>query len=102
MALASNWIDGWWLDSSRGVLRTVGALLLAGVAVAVWQKRMSWSGGTALWAGAVVGMAVVLFQTGPGTIWPIVLIIGGAVSAAAVFGGVLLGRGLNNLLGALH
>jgi hypothetical protein len=42
-------------------------------------------------------MATVLFRVGPGTIWPIVLVVGGGLAAAAVFAGVVAGLGLDRL-----
>jgi hypothetical protein len=45
----------------------------------------------ALWAGAISGTTVVLFSIGPGTIWPIVLVIAAAITAGAVFGGAFVG-----------
>jgi hypothetical protein len=90
--LVSHQIDGWWLDSRAGVLRVGGLLFLAGLFVAMWRYRTAIYAGIALWAGAVVGMAVVLFTIGPGDIWPIVLVVGSAISAAAVLAGVVMGR----------
>ena len=94
LALLSYRIDGRWLNSTAGVVRAIVALLVAGVLVAAWHRKAPWTGGTAVWAGAVAGMTGVLFRIGPGTIWPIVLVVGSAIAAAGVFGGVLLIRGL--------
>ena len=41
-----------------------------------------------LWVGSLAGMAIALFSAGPGTIWPLVLIIAGIVTAAPVLAGV--------------
>jgi hypothetical protein len=51
----------------------------------------------AVWVGAVIGMTVTLFRIGPGTIWPIVLVVGSAVAGAGVLMGVLLGRIISRL-----
>jgi len=45
----------------------------------------------AIWAGANIGMSAVLFRVGPGTLFPIVLVIGAGISAAAVAAGSLIG-----------
>lgn len=86
---------GWWLNSGTGVLRTVLVLLALGVFAALWRSGRPWVRACALWAGAISGMAVVLFWIGPGTIWPIVLAAAAAITAGAVFGGAGLGFVLN-------
>lgn len=82
---------GWWLNSGTGVLRTVLVLLALGLFAALWRSGRPWVRACALWAGAISGMAVVLFWIGPGNIWPIVLAVAAGVSAAAVFGGAFVG-----------
>ena len=84
-------VGGWWLNSGRGVLRTVLALVALGVFVALWRSGRPWVRAWALWAGATSGSTVVLFWRGPGTIWPIVLAVAATITAAAVFGGAFLG-----------
>jgi uncharacterized protein YraI len=49
----------------------------------------------ALWTGANIGIAVVLFTAGPGTVFPIVLAIGAGISAAAVGAGSAIGAVLS-------
>ena len=90
-------IGGWWLNSGTGVLRTVLVLLALGVFAALWRSGGLWVRACTLWAGAISGMTVVLFWIGPGTIWPIVLVVAAAMSAGAVFGGALLGFAVNRL-----
>jgi hypothetical protein len=93
---------GWWLNSGRGVVIT--ALVLAGLAALVagralkgpFRSRQAAAMG-ALWAGANIGMAVVLFRSGPGTIFPIVLVVGAGISAIAVGAGSLAGALLANV-----
>ena len=84
-------VGGWWLNSGTGVLRTVLALVALGVFAALWRSGRPWVRACALWAGAISGTTVVLFWIGPGTIWPIVLVVGAGITAAAVFGGAFLG-----------
>ena len=40
-------------------------------------------------------LPLLLFVTGPGTIWPIVLVFAAGISAAAVFGGAWTGMTLS-------
>ena len=84
-------VGGWWLNSGAGVLRTVLVLFAFGVFAALRRTGNRWVRASSLWAGAVSCTTALLFWTGPGTIWPIVLAIGAGVSAAAVFGGALVG-----------
>jgi hypothetical protein len=83
---------GWWLNSGRGVAIT--ALTLAVLAALVAVRTLRWplrapeaAAVAALWAGANIGMAVMLFRAGPGTIFPIVLAVGAGISALAVGAG---------------
>lgn len=87
---------GWWLNSGRGVAIT--CITLAVLAALVAARTRTWplrsrgaAAAAALWAGANIGMALVLFGAGPGTIFPIVLAIGAGISAAAVAAGSLAG-----------
>jgi hypothetical protein len=87
---------GWWLNSGRGVAIT--AVTLAALAAVVAARTLSWpfraretAAMAVLWAGANVGMAVMLFRVGPGTIFPIVLGMGAGISALAVGAGSLAG-----------
>jgi hypothetical protein len=84
-------VGGWWLNSGTGVLRTVLVLLPLGVFAALRRSGSPWVRACALWAGAISGTTVFLFSIGPGTIWPIVLAFGAAITAGAVFGGAFVG-----------
>ena len=83
----TTWFDGqqapWFLNSGRAVGFTALCLLVAGlVASASWARdrddAMTHSANVA--AGALVAMTVVLFFVGPGTIFPIVIVFGGAIA----------------------
>lgn len=94
---------GWWLDSGRGVAMTV--VVLAVLAAAVGVRSPAWpvrpqnaAPSAALWAGANVGMAIVLFSVGPGNLFPIVLAMGAGISAIAVAAGSLVGMLAANLV----
>ncbi len=93
---------GWWLNSGRGVAITAITLaVLAALVAARALKRPFRSreaaAVAALWAGANIGMAVMLFRAGPGTIFPIVLAMGAGISALAVGAGSLAGALLANV-----
>ena len=90
----SQAVGGWWLNSGTGVLRTVLALVALGVFVGLRRSGALWVRACALWTGAITGTSTILFWLGPGTIWPIVLAIAAAITAAAVFGGAFLGSAL--------
>jgi len=89
---------GWWLNSGGGVAVTSTVLALAGLVLGL-QRRVSGNQivatGAALWFGANIGFAVVLFRSGPGTLFPIVLAIGAGIAAIAVGVGSLVGRAIS-------
>jgi len=96
---------GWWLNSGRGVaITTITLAVLAAVVAARVLKRPVRSreaaAVAALWAGANIGMAVMLFRAGPGTIFPIVLALGAGISALAIGAGSLAGALLAHVFGA--
>jgi hypothetical protein len=85
---------GWWLNSSWGVAVTSAALALTAIAVRFRTRSVrnqAVAASAALWFGANIGFAVVLFRSGPGTLFPIVLIIGAGIAAVAVGAGSLMG-----------
>lgn len=90
-------MGGWWLDSGPRVLRACLVLFALGVFVGLWRSEGTWVRACALWAGAIAGSTGVLLWTGPGNLWPIVLVFSAAISAAAVFAGTVLGLGVNKL-----
>jgi hypothetical protein len=83
----------WFLNSGRAVAFTTACILVAGVLAGVFSRDRDDAlvhGGNVA-AGAVVAMAVVLFLgPGPGTIFPIVLVIGTVIVAMSSFAGTLL------------
>ena len=91
-------IGGWWLNSGQQVLRAAIVLFLLGVGVGLWRSEGPWVvRACALWAGAIAGSTGMLFWTGPGNIWPIVLAFAAVISGGAVFGGAALGVGVNKI-----
>jgi hypothetical protein len=80
----------WWLNSGQGVAVTV---LASFVATLVVFRR--WHDALAFWAAMMFGNVVILFSIGPGTIFPIVIIIGGLLTGSAVLAGWSLRWGLD-------
>ena len=87
IALPVARIGGWWLDSGRSVGIAMAALFGLGFVAARWKLAGRRERTIALWAGIVAGMAVQLFVVGPGTIWPLALVMGGVMAAVAVLAG---------------
>ena len=93
----SSWFYGvyapWFLNSSRAVAVTAGALMIVGAIVALTTPdRTGWLiAGLNLAAGAMAAMIVVLFSVGPGTLFPIAITIGAMVVAVSSIAGALAG-----------
>jgi hypothetical protein len=81
---------GWFLNSGRGVLVVAAVLGVLAILVGSVRTVPLRVGGAALVAGAVVAMVGTLFVVGPGTIFPIVIVVGTAVIAVAVAAGTML------------
>jgi uncharacterized membrane protein YdfJ with MMPL/SSD domain len=96
-AIGAQWLvpTGWWLNTGQGVAVASLVLALLAAAIAVQPARPLSSASlrrpVALWAGANIGLALVLFRVGPGNIFPIVLAFGAGISALAVGAGSLIG-----------
>lgn len=93
---------GWWLNSGRGVAITSTVLVLMAVATSFLVRsgpmtRDRVAAAAALWIGANIGIAVVLFTVGPGNLFPIVLAIGAGISAAAVGAGSAVGAAFSDV-----
>jgi hypothetical protein len=82
---------GWWLNSGRGVVAATTVLFAAALVICL-PSTERWRRAAALWIGALVGMAVTLFWSGPGTIWPIVMVVAAALAGAAIFSGAGVAR----------
>jgi hypothetical protein len=79
----SDWFHGtaepWFLNSGRAVLLTIVTVGLTSAVVAALVESTPAVSGVSVAAGAFVAMTMVLFLKpgGPGTIFPIVLVVGG-------------------------
>jgi hypothetical protein len=78
---------GWWLDSGRGVAFMMVVLGVLGAIFALASPARPWPSAWAVIAGAFFGSAILLFSTGPGTIWPIVLVVALSLSTTAALAG---------------
>jgi hypothetical protein len=90
-AYMQSW-TGWWLNSGTGVAFTMSMLFLLALFFASWRAGSPWPRVIALWVGSMTGMAASLFWMGPGTIWPIVLVVSGIITACTVMVGSGVGR----------
>jgi hypothetical protein len=95
-----SWFYGvyapWFLNSSRAVAVTAGALMIVGAIVAVTTPdRRTWLiAGLNLAIGAIASMIVVLFAVGPGTLFPLAIAIGAAVVTVSSVAGALAGAAI--------
>jgi hypothetical protein len=87
----------WFLNAGRAVVLTAVSLIFAGAVAGVWPSatnRGAIARGCSIGAGAILAMAVVLFARGPGTLFPIALVLGAAIVLASSISGTLLGSAL--------
>jgi len=101
----SDWFHGsyqpWFLNSGRAMLFTMAVLTLASVAIAALNRSSQPIRGIAMGAGAFVTMAVLLFERpGPGTLFPIVLAVGGAALLCSSVAGAWAGAVIRRKVGA--
>jgi hypothetical protein len=82
---------GWFLNSGRNVAAIELTLFVSAAVVAFLQRGRWGEGAAAFAAGATWAMGATLFVIGPGTIFPIVMGIGGALMVAAVAVGTVAG-----------
>lgn len=91
----------WWLNSSTGVARMTLVQFGAATLLALLPSSSPWSRGGYMVAGATFATAIALFVRGPGTIWPIVIVIGSVLISIAVMAGTSLGMGIRLGVSAL-
>ncbi len=83
---------GWWLNSGRGVAIVLSGLAALAVIFAAIRPADGWRQALALALGSFTASAALLAWTGPGTIWPIVLVFVLALSVAAALAGAGISR----------
>ena len=87
-AIYMQTVVGWWMNSGRGVAYTDAVFLgLAVVCGCLGGRSTLLVRLAALWVGAQIGLVAVLFWIGPGTIWPLTILMGGIVSGVAMLVG---------------
>lgn len=79
-------LGGWWLNEGQRV-----AITLAVAAVGAVVAAPTLPTAAAFGFGMAGGMATILFVTGPGTIFPIVIVIGTMMIGTAVVVGFAVG-----------
>jgi hypothetical protein len=84
--------DAWFLNTGQAtgwtVICVAVAALIGGLGTSDRRELITAAANVA--AGATVAMAATLFTIGPGTIFPLVIVIGGALLTAAAFAGALV------------
>ena len=97
--------EAWFLNSGRSALLTIAVLFAAavGLGVVVHRLQRRWApAATAMALGVCAAMCAILIAMGPGNIWPIVLVIGGIVTAVPVILGVWAGATLHEVTARRH
>ena len=86
----------WFLNSGRAVALTVACVFVAEVLSGAGERdrRELMLHAANVSGGAIVALIFALFASGPGTIAPLVIIIGGALVIAGAFAGTLVVRAL--------
>jgi hypothetical protein len=90
-AMLLQMTGGWWLNSGRGVATTMAILFVTAIGVC-GRSDTPWFRAAAMATGALAGMTVTLFWIGPGTLWPIVLLVAAGLTCTAVYAGTGVAR----------
>jgi len=87
----------WFLNSGRAVAVTLLCVFVAEVLSGLFEpdRHDLVRHAANVSAGAIIALIFALFASGPGTIAPLVIIIGGALVIAAAFAGSLVVRALS-------
>jgi hypothetical protein len=83
--------SGWWLNSGHGVLVTTTTFAVVAFLVLFFSHRAHRVRLVFLWIGAQAGLARMLFHADELSLFPIVLVIGGMLSAVSMGLGGSLG-----------
>jgi hypothetical protein len=98
VAMWSAWFGGahepWFLNAGSAAGFTLGCVFIASGIVSMCHASVRRGRGVTLGLGAVAAMTIVLFlkQGGPGTIFPIVLAVGGGFLLVSSTLGAWIGR----------
>jgi hypothetical protein len=101
----SDWFQGryepWFLNSGRAMAFTLVLVTVVSAALAALNRASQPVRGIAIGGGAFVTMAVLLFAgPGPGTLFPIVLVAGGAALLCSSVAGAWAGGVIRRKAGA--
>jgi hypothetical protein len=88
--------NGWFLNSATGIAAMAAvATALCAAASRAWPVATLWQAWTAFVGGAALAFLAALFSFGPGTIFPIVIVVGLAViGSAALLGSAVVRIGM--------
>jgi uncharacterized membrane protein len=84
---AGTWVfsGGWWLDAAERVYMTLTLLTITTfTAIVFWRSTSPRDLALTVWVGFVIASATILMAIGPGTIFPIVIIVGAVMSGFAI------------------
>jgi hypothetical protein len=90
-------VAGWWLDSQFGVNVMSAVLAVVSASLTSWRHASFRQRVIALWIGVMGSMAGVMLRIGPGSIWPIVLVGAGLMTAVAIGFGVFVGSAISSV-----
>jgi len=96
---------GWWLNSGSGIATVMGSLFVVAILLGIRTHSLPvvLADVAGFWIGCVSGATAILAWTGPGTIWPIVVVVGASLMTMAITIGLVVGRaaeyGLRQLTG---
>lgn len=82
---------GWFLNSGQSLLTILLSLSAVAAGTSALSQRYSISGTIALSIGATVAMIIVLFNIGPGNLFPIAIVMGSVFLGIAAFAGMGIG-----------
>ena len=77
---------GWWLNSGTGIVAVLTCLFAVAILLSIRTHALPvvMADMAGFWIGCVSGATAILAWIGPGTIWPIVLIVGASLMAMAI------------------
>jgi len=90
---------GWFLNSGTSVAMIAGAIAIAAALAAIARGDSPWITAGAIAVGGCFAMLAVLATIGMGSLFPIVLMMGGAIVSGAAVCGSLVGYAARQLAG---
>jgi hypothetical protein len=89
--------SAWWLKTAPGEVLVITALFLVAMLLVPNGPRAR-SHTLAMTAGAVAAMIGLLFFLGPGSLWPLAIVVGGAEIGLAILAGAAAGQAARSVV----